>query len=178
MACCLTAPNHDQNICGFWSIRSSGIYLSYTANVQIYKSRNCIWKLNIWNRSHISRVNSEIWRHQYHRRKFYYSLPPSDSIDMGQQWLIPMTPCHYLNHCWLLIGKDLRHSPESNFIASAQATILHNEFENHIFKITATSPMGQWIKIPDSTKPKQYQLIVNQILKKPCQCIRYRKTLH
>ena len=36
-------------------------------------------------------------------------------------------------------------SPESSIIASAQATILYNEFENDIFKIIATSPVGQWV---------------------------------
>ena len=60
----------------------------------------------------------------------------------------PMAPCHYsiyLNQSWFLISAVLWHSPESNFTAaSAQATILHNEFENYTFKITATSPRNQW----------------------------------
>ena len=34
-------------------------------------------------------------------------------------------PSHYLNQCWLLIGEILWHSPQSNFTANAQATILY-----------------------------------------------------
>ena len=49
----------------------------------------------------------------------------------------------YLNLYWLyLINEVLCHSPESDFIASAQATILDDEFENYTFKIIAASPMG------------------------------------
>ena len=33
--------------------------------------------------------------------------------------------------------------PWGNFTASAQATILYKEFENHTFKINATFPRGQ-----------------------------------
>ena len=33
----------------------------------------------------------------------------------------------------LLISEVLRYSPESNFTASAQATILYNEFENYFY---------------------------------------------
>ena len=46
-------------------------------------------------------------------------------------------PIHYVNQCWLLSSEVLWHSPGSNFVASAPATILHNEFENYIFQITA-----------------------------------------
>ena len=52
-------------------------------------------------------------------------------------------PSHYLNQCWLLISQILWHSPESNFTLTAHATILYNEFENHTFKIPATSPRGE-----------------------------------
>ena len=37
------------------------------------------------------------------------------------------------------------HFPESNFTVSAQATIVHNEFENYTFKITATPTRCQWV---------------------------------
>ena len=30
------------------------------------------------------------------------------------------------NQCWILIGKVMWHSPESNFTASAQATVLYD----------------------------------------------------
>ena len=44
-----------------------------------------------------------------------------------------------------------RHQAESNFTASAQATILYAEFQNYIFKITTTAPMGQCVNIRSSS---------------------------
>ena len=41
-------------------------------------------------------------------------------------------------------GEVLWHSPVSNFTARTQATILYNEFQNHISIITATSLRSQW----------------------------------
>ena len=55
-------------------------------------------------------------------------------------------PSHYMNQCWQVIVKVLWHSPEGNFAANAQATILYNEFENYIFQNTSTSPRDQWVK--------------------------------
>ena len=52
-------------------------------------------------------------------------------------------PSHYLNQCWYLFCEVLWHSHESSFNVSAQTTILWNEFENHSFKIIATSPKVQ-----------------------------------
>ena len=46
---------------------------------------------------------------------------------------------HYLNQCRLLSIN------ENNLIASAQATILYDEFENYTFKINATPHKGQWV---------------------------------
>ena len=57
---------------------------------------------------------------------------------------------HYLNQWWLLMSEVLWHSFESNFTASAQGTLLYNEFKNFTFKIPATSPRGQWV---NSQKP-------------------------
>ena len=57
----------------------------------------------------------------------------------------PMAPSYYLNQWWYLISKIFWHSFESNFTVSLQATILYNEFENHTFRVTATSPRGQWV---------------------------------
>ena len=37
------------------------------------------------------------------------------------------------------------YSPDSNFTLSIQATVLHKEFENYTFKITATFPRNQWV---------------------------------
>ena len=47
-----------------------------------------------------------------------------------------------LNECWLLISEILW---QSNFRVSAWVIILHNDFENYIFKITAGSPREQWV---------------------------------
>ena len=55
-------------------------------------------------------------------------------------------PSHHLNQCWLIISEVLWHWAESNFTASTQALILYNDFENHTFKISFTSPRGQWVK--------------------------------
>ena len=69
------------------------------------------------------------------------SLWPGDSIhvygnkDLGNIGQVMacclMAPSHYLDQCWLLISEDPWYSPKSNFnfSASAQATILQNEFE-------------------------------------------------
>ena len=56
-------------------------------------------------------------------------------------------PSHYMNQCWYLINEVLWHSLESSFTATATATFLFNKFENHIFNISATPPMRQWVQI-------------------------------
>ena len=80
------------------------------------------------------------------------SLWPRDTIWHWRYWstLVQemasclMAPSHYLNQCWLIISEDLWYSPESNFTVVAQDICPWNEFENYQFKITATSPRGQW----------------------------------
>ena len=49
-------------------------------------------------------------------------------------------------HCWLIISEVLRHSLGGIITASAQATILYNEFEIILLRTTATSPKRQWCK--------------------------------
>ena len=44
----------------------------------------------------------------------------------------------------------LWHSPQNDFMASAQAIILY-EFENYTSKFTATSPRVQWVKLNIAT---------------------------
>ena len=68
-------------------------------------------------------------------------------MDRDQNWLT--APSHYqdyLNH-WSSHSVALWHSSENNFTASAQATIQLDEFEYNSFKITAISPMGQWVNL-------------------------------
>ena len=55
-------------------------------------------------------------------------------------------PSHHLNQCWLSMREVLWHSEESDFAVSAEATFLYKEFENHTFRITATSLNSQWTK--------------------------------
>ena len=51
-----------------------------------------------------------------------------------------------LNQRWLLVSEVLWSSPENNFTVGLQAAILYIEFENYIFKITASSPRGELVK--------------------------------
>ena len=65
-----------------------------------------------------------------HNVLIYWGLViPHGDIDLSQYWH------HYLNHCWFIISEVLWHSPEMNFIASAETTILYNEFENCLLKL-------------------------------------------
>ena len=81
------------------------------------------------------------------------SLWPSDAIWRHTSWstLVRVMACcltapsHYLDQCLLYITEVLWQPPESNFTASAQATILRNEFENFTSKIIVGSSRGQWV---------------------------------
>ena len=73
--------------------------------------------------------NDAIWQHRY----------GSASVQVMACCL--MAPSHYLNQCWLFISEVLWH-----FTVSAEATILHYEFENYTFKIIAISLRCQWVK--------------------------------
>ena len=63
--------------------------------------------------------------------KPFNSLGPSDAIWRWRSWSILVqvmacclrAPSHYLNQCWLIISKVLRHSSEGNFIRDTSATI-------------------------------------------------------
>ena len=66
-------------------------------------------------------------------------------------------PSHYLNQCWLIIGEVLWNSPEHNFTKNPQTTCPWYEFENYQFKITPTSPRGQWVILG------QFQIIHHSI---------------
>ena len=56
-------------------------------------------------------------------------------------------PSHYLNQFWLFFKCVLQHSTENNFTVSTKVNIVYNEFEKYVFKITAMSPKGQWVKL-------------------------------
>ena len=84
----------------------------------------------------------------------FNSLHPSDVIwwhRSGSTLAQVMTCClntssHYLNQCWFFFSGVLWYSPESNFAANAQTTVLHDQFENYIFEIAAKTPMVQLVK--------------------------------
>ena len=63
-------------------------------------------------------------------------------------------PSYYRNQCWFLISEILWHSPGNNFTMYAQATILYT------FKITATSPRGQWVNWVIQEGPAQYDAVI------------------
>ena len=81
------------------------------------------------------------------------SLRPNDAIWQLRSGLILAqvmdcwltAPSHGLNQCWLIIRGILWHSAMNNFTVSALVTILYNEFERAVFKITATSRRGPWV---------------------------------
>ena len=74
-------------------------------------------------------------------------------------------PSHYLNQCWIIICDVLMHLHQS-IHTERQATILYNRFENYTFRITATSPKAQWLKMRPSPQwvksilVQQYFLLV------------------
>ena len=53
---------------------------------------------------------------------------------------------HYLNQCWLVIRRGLRHSPEHNFAGNSCNINNGNVCENCNFYIWSTSTRDQWIE--------------------------------
>ena len=70
---------------------------------------------------------------------------PSGVRNLGQHCL--MVSSHYLNQHWLLNDEVLWHSLQSNFTASASATIHYNEYGYYTLKITATSSRDHCVNI-------------------------------
>ena len=76
---------------------------------------------------------------------------------------ISCTKYQKLNKSRLILQLSL-HSPESNFIVRAQATILYNELKNYTFKFTIISHRSQWANEPCTTWNEQ------QISQKKLKC--------
>ena len=53
-------------------------------------------------------------------------------------------PSHYLNQCWLIIGKVQWHSFECNFTRDTSAISHWNYLENYLSKILFKSPRDRW----------------------------------
>ena len=65
----------------------------------------------------------------------------SESILVQSIACCSMPSYHHLNQCWIIIKGTLWHSPESNFTRNAKKFYPYRKIH---FKITATSPRGQW----------------------------------
>ena len=100
-------------------------------------------------------------RHIQGHRKAFWINGPDGSIDLlwpsdALWWHISgstlaqvmacclTTPSHYRNQCWPIIGVGLWHSLVIRFLGSVQDINLGDKIKNTLFKITATSPRGQW----------------------------------
>ena len=59
-------------------------------------------------------------------------------------------PCQYLNRYWLYIRCVLQYSHESNFTINVHKLNPQHVFKNYTFKITTTSPRGQWVNLTPS----------------------------
>ena len=84
------------------------------------------------------------------------SLRPSDTIWRRRSRSTPaqamacclMAPSHYLNQCWLIISKVLRHSPEGNFTGNApDISVSLIWLWKWQITITAAFPRGQWVNV-------------------------------
>ena len=88
-------------------------------------------------------------------QSYFNSLWPSDTIwrQRSRSTLFQVMACcltapsHYLNQCWLIISEVLWYSHENRFTVKAQEIYPWYEFENYLFKITASSPRGQWVNV-------------------------------
>ena len=83
------------------------------------------------------------------------SLGPSDATwrqrtesTLAQAMACCLTaPNHYVNQCWLIINKFLRHPSEGITPRKSEETHQYNKIENYIFKIAFRSPRGQWVNL-------------------------------
>ena len=134
-----SAPSHFPNQCWLvnWILRNKFL-LNFNKNTMHLQLLPYVCKmLNRWNWFSLNSLwsSNAVWC----QRSW------STLLQVMACWL--MVPSHYLNQCWMLINEVPWYSPQSNFTVSAQVTILYNEFENYIFKMTttATCPRGQWV---------------------------------
>ena len=57
-------------------------------------------------------------------------------------------PSHYLNQSWLIIW----HQSEDNFTGNPEDIYFWYDFENELFQLTVTSPIGKWV---NTLRPRQ-----------------------
>ena len=94
---------------------------------QILWKTGCTFNKSAWILMHLLRLRDATWRHK-----------SESTLD---QAMAPWLEARSLNQYWRLISEVLWYSYESNLTACAQATVLYNEFESHLFEIIVTSPM-------------------------------------
>ena len=103
--------------------------VSLPCSVQDFKM---IWQLKrmLWMNNHFARLwlIDIIWRQRFR----------STLAQVMACYLV--APSQYLNQCWLIFSGMLWHSPQSDFMVSAQTTILYNEFEMIFFKFLPHFP--------------------------------------
>ena len=90
---------------------------------------------------HIIHVVSCYYYHQLRNmnsRPLFHSLWPNDTfwwhrsgsaLAQVMTWCLT-APCHYLNHCWIIISEVLSHSLEKNFTWNALDLYCWYQFEN------------------------------------------------
>ena len=128
--------------------------------VRSHENNLIAWEINNLSATVFVRQGHKILSELYIYRYIYIywmanSLRLSDAIrrQRSRSTLAEVMPCcvvapsHYLSQGWPPISEILWHSPEFNFTASAQATVLSDKFENYTFLTTSTSPGGQWVKL-------------------------------
>ena len=103
--------------------------VSLPCSVQDFKM---IWQLKrmLWMNNHFARLwlIDITWRQRFR----------STLARVMACYLV--APSQYLNQCWLIFSGMLWHSPQSDFMVSAQTTILYNEFEMIFFKFLPHFP--------------------------------------
>ena len=81
------------------------------------------------------------------------SLWPSDAIrrqgtesTLAQVMACCLTaPSHYLNQCWLIIGKVQWHSSADYFTRYTSPINHHHQLENCLYQFSFKSPRDQWV---------------------------------
>ena len=111
---------------------------------------------------HCVNLNQYTWyddKCMFYHLKFkdmYHSLRPSEAIWQHRSWsTLPqvmgcclMATSHYVNQCWLIISDYLagfHRRAVSQWVPKLFSCVMCNEFDT--FKVTVTSPRGQWVKI-------------------------------
>ena len=86
----------------------------------------CQWVNSLW-------PSVAIWRHR------------SGSALVQVMACCRTAPSHYLNLCWLIIGKVPWHSSDGIILRKPEDINQYKKNENYIFKIASRSPRGQWV---------------------------------